>query len=440
MKKISVIGFSIALTLAAAAAPSVFAADLVDVYREARAQDAQYASAKAVYLAGVEKLPQGRAGLLPLVNLSGDITRVKTEPQGFPSSTFTTRGYTLTLTQPLFRLQNLATYEQAKQQVVQAEAQFATAEQDLISRVAQAYFDVLLAQDNVELSGAQKMAIAEQLAQAKRNFEVGTATITDTNDAQARYDLAVAQEIADQNNLEVRKQALKQLINRLPDRLATLRETVDFPGPKPNNMEAWVGAATEKSYSIIAQQAGYEIATQQVRFARAGHLPTLDLVGSYNDQRNGTSLGLSERIDLKTQQIGVQLNVPLYAGGSVNSRVREAIALQEKANQDLESTKRTVAFNTRQAYLGVTNGIAQVKAREQSLISTQTSLDSTKLGREVGVRTGVDVLNSQQQLFQARRDLFQARYNVILGELQLKAAAGQLSEPDLEEINRLLAR
>jgi outer membrane protein len=438
MKKNSVTRLSVALALLIA--PPIFAADLLDVYREARAQDAQFASAQAAYQAGVEKLPQGRAGLLPLINLGGDVTRVRSETPGFPTNTFTTRGYTLTLTQPLFRLQNLATYEQSKQQVVQAEAQFGAANQDLISRVAQAYFDVLLAHDNVELSGAQKMAIAEQLAQAKRNFEVGTATITDTNDAQARYDLAVAQEIADQNNLEVKKQALKQLINRLPDTLATLRENVEFPGPKPSNMEEWVQVSTEKSFTIIVQQAGYEIARQQVRFARAGHLPTLDLVGSYGDTTNATAGAFGERLDLKTQQIGVQLNVPLYAGGSVNSRVREATALQDKAAQDLESTKRTVAFNTRQAYLGVTNGIAQVKAREQALVSSQTSLDSTKLGREVGVRTGVDVLNSQQQLFQARRDLFQARYNVILGELQLKAAAGQLSEADLEEINRLLMR
>jgi outer membrane protein len=437
MKKNAATGLTLALAFLIA--PAGFAADLLDVYREARAQDAQFASAQAAYQAGVEKLPQGRAGLLPLINLGGNVTRVRTEAPGLDTRTFTSRGYTLTLTQPLFRLQNLATYEQSKQQVVQAEAQFALANQDLISRVAQAYFDVLLGQDNVQLSGAQKVAIAEQLAQAKRNFEVGTATITDTNDAQARYDLAVAQEISDENNLEVKKQALKQLLNRLPDTLATLRETVDFPGPKPSNMEEWVQVSTDKSFSIIVQQAGYEIARQQVRFARAGHLPTLDLVGSYSDTTNATT-SLGGSVDLKSQQIGVELNVPLYAGGSVNSRVREAIALQDKAAQDLESTKRTVAFNTRQAYLGVTNGIAQVKAREQALVSSQTSLDSTKLGREVGVRTGVDVLNSQQQLFQARRDLFQARYNVILGELQLKAAAGQLSEADLEEINRLLVR
>ena len=438
MNKDSVKALNIALAFAFA--QPIFADDLLEVYAEAKAQDAQFASAQAAYQAGVEKLPQGRAGLLPAVNLSGNAARVWVQPQGFDSSTYTTRGYTLTLTQPLFRLQNLATYEQAKQQVIQAEAQFASAQQDLISRVAQAYFDVLLAQDNVELSAAQKVAIAEQLAQAKRSFEVGTATITDTNDAQARYDLAVAQEISDQNNLEVKKQALKQLINRLPDKLATLKETVEFPGPKPSNMDDWVQAATERNYSIVVQQAGYEIAKQQVRFARAGHYPTLDLVGSYGDQTNATTSIFGDRIDLKTQQIGVQLNLPLYAGGAVNSRVREAAALQDKASQDLESTRRSVAFGTRQAFLGVTNGIAQVKAREQALVSSQISLDSTKLGRDVGVRTGVDVLNSQQQLFQTRRDLFQARYNVILGELQLKAAAGQLSEADLEEINRLLAK
>lgn len=432
MKRISVL-------VALALAQPVLAADLLQIYQDAKVQDATIASAKAAYDAGQERVPQGRAGLLPFVNLTGNVTRVESEPTGLPSQSVTTRGYTLSLTQPLFRAQNWATYDQAKQQVLQSAAQFSAAQQDLILRVAQAYFDVLLAQDNVTVSQSQKTAISEQLAQAKRNFEVGTATITDTNEAQARFDQAIAQEIVDQNDLEIKHQALQQLINRLPDRLSPLKDQLALPLPKPNNIKDWVSAAEQNNQTLTTLRAGVEIAKQEVTKQKAGHLPTVDLVASYADNRNAITSGFGVSADLTTKQIGVQVTVPLYAGGATQSRIREALANQEKSTQDLEVNRRVVSQTTRTAFLGVTSGVSQVAALEQALKSAQVSLDSTKLGREVGVRTSLDVLNAEQQLTLAQRNLLQARYNVILNQLRLKAAAGQLTDGDVAEVNSLLA-
>jgi outer membrane protein len=418
-----------------------FSADLFQLYQEAKVQDATFASAQAAYQAGVERLPQGRAGLLPTLTASANASRNESEPEGLlPTTAFNMVGYTLSLTQPLFRMQNWATYDQAKQQVLQAEAQFSNAQQELILRVAQAYFDVLLAQDNVTVSLAQKSAISEQLAQAKRNFEVGTATITDTNEAQARYDQAIAKEIADQNDLEIRRQALQQLVSRIPERLSPLRDQLELPRPSPDNIGEWVNASEKNNQTLTFLRASVEIARSEVTKQRAGHMPTLDLVASYSDTRNGIANAFGERIDIKTSQVGVQLTLPLYAGGATQSRVREALANRDRSGYDLEANRRSVAQTTRTAYLGVTSGVTQVKALEQALKSSQVSLDSTKLGREVGVRTSLDVLNAEQQVFQARRDLLQARYNVILNQLNLKAAAGQLIEGDLAEVNNLLVK
>jgi outer membrane protein len=416
------------------------AADLLQIYQEAKTQDATFASAQATYQANLERLPQGRAGLLPTVSLSGNVSRTYVEPDGFSRTDYDSSGYTLSLTQPLVRLQNWATYGQAKQQVLQAEAQFSTAQQDLILRVAQAYFDVLLADDNVGVSQSQKTAISEQLAQAKRNFEVGTATITDTNEAQARYDQAIAKEIADQNDLEIKRQALQQLISKIPDQLLPLKDQLALPLPTPNNINEWVTASEKNNQTLTVLRAASEIAKSEVQKQRAGHLPTVDLVASYSNNRNGFADFSGDRTDLKSSQVGIQVTVPIYAGGATQSRVREALANKDKSNYDLEANRRTVAQSTRTAFLGVTSGTTQVRALEQALKSSQVSLDSTKLGREVGVRTSLDVLNAEQQVFQARRDLLQARYNVILNQLKLKAAAGQLNESDVAEVNNLLAK
>jgi len=413
------------------------AANLVDIYREAQQQDAAFASARAAYQAGQEKLPQGRALLLPTLGLAADTTANKVDRAG-TTSDFNSHGYSLSLSQPVYRKQNWAQFQQAKSQVSQAEAQFASARQDLILRVAQAYFDVLQAEDNVALAGAQKASIAEQLEQAKRNFEVGTVTIVDTHEAQSRYDLSASQEIAAQNDLEVKKHALLQIVARIPESLAELSDKLPLSQPEPNDMGKWVESAQQFSPVLQVQRAALEIANQEVERNRAGHYPTLDVVASYRDATNGSVSFGGASGESKSSAIGLQLNLPIFQGGAVSSRVREALANREKARQDLELADRQVAQQTRQAFLGVTSGMAQVKALEQALVSSQSSLDSTKLGQEVGVRTNVDVLNAQQQFYSARRDLLQARYNYILSELKLRASVGTLTEEDLEQVNRWL--
>jgi outer membrane protein len=426
----------------------VHAADLLEVYRQALSQDAVYASAQAVWQAGQEKLPQGRALLLPSVNVTGNTTynQINTQVRN-PSvpgiqSQFNSNGITISLIQPLYNKQSIDQYLESKSQLAQSDAQLSVATQDLIVRVSQAYFDVLAAQDNLDFVSAQKAAIAEQLASAKRNFEVGTATITDTNDAQARYDLVTSQEIAALNDLEVKKQALAQIIGSMPASLKLLSTDLPLSLPEPNDMGRWVGAAQANSPQIKVQEAALEVAKREVERNRGGHYPTINLVGSYGQNGTGASNLANGTVtianDTTSKQIGVQLNMPIYQGGGQQSLVRQAIANQEKAKQDLENARRSVTYSTRQAFLGVTSGVAQVKALGQALVSNQTSLDSTKLGREVGVRTEVDVLNAQQLLYSAKRDLAQARYNFILSQLRLKSAAGQLSEDDLAEINRWL--
>jgi outer membrane protein len=428
---------SLPFALLALLASPVYAANLMEVYREAQQQDAAYASARAALEAGQEKAPQGLALLLPSVNLGANTTWNEVESPTIDRQ-YNSNGYNLSLTQPIYRKQNFAQYQQSKSQVAQAEALFAVARQDLIVRVAQAYFDVLLAQDNVALAGAQKAAIGEQLEMAKRNFEVGTVTITDTHEAQARYDLTTAQEIAAQNDLEIRNRALQLILGKIPAHLNALSDKLPLVLPEPNDMTKWVAQAEQQSPQIAIQREALAIATQEVERNRAGHHPTLDLVAGHGRNSSSSTFTLGQTIT--SQTIGLQFNLPIYQGGSVSSKVREALANQEKARQDLELGNRQAALQTRQAFLGVTSGLAQVKALEQALVSSQSSLDSTRLGQEVGVRTNVDVLNAQQQFFTAKRDLSQARYNYILNQLKLKSAVGVLQDEDIEQVNRWLGK
>jgi outer membrane protein len=426
-----------ALALLAALGPA-HAADLLTVYRDSQVSDPVYQSARAQYMATIEKLPQARAGYLPLIAGSVSMFRNHGDREGLPDRDFTTKTYAITLAQPIFRMQNWIAITQAQQQVIQAEAILAATQQDLVLRVAQAYFDVLLAQDNVALSETQNTAISEQLAQAKRNFEVGTATIVDTLEAQARYDQTVAKAIADKNDLEVKRRALQVLLGKLPDGLTPLREPLRLGEPQPNDIEAWVAAAQDSSFTIANARANYEFFRQEVARQRAGHLPTLDLSGSYARVDDPTSALPPIGTLANNAAIGLTLSIPIYSGGLVQSRVREALANRDRAEQDLENVRRNVAQAVRSNFLNVTSGISQVRALEQALASTQSQLDSTILGRDVGVRTSVDVLNAQQQVFQTRRDLQQARYNYLLNTLRLKQAAGQLDEPDVQEVNRAL--
>lgn len=419
-------------------------ADLVEIFRLAQSADAVYGSARASWTAAQEKLPQGRSGLLPSASVAGS-TQLNDRSISFRNNSvpeqndrFNSNALSLSITQPIYRRQNMVVFEQAKTQLEQAEALLALAGQDLITRVAQAYLDVLLAQDNVALTGAQKTAIAEQLAQAKVSFEVGTATITDTHEAQARYDLSVSQEIAARSDLEIKTRALDQLIGRAAPALAPLSPALKLLSPEPAAMDKWVDEARSNNHQVRAAQSGATLANQEVERNRGAHYPTLDAFATWSENRSGAGTLGGPGTDINNKIIGLQLAVPIYQGGLVSSRVREAMANEDKARQDLESARRTAELNTRQNYLGVTSGIAQVKALEAALTSSQSALDSTRLGREVGVRTQVDVLNAQQQLFSARRDLAQAKYNYILSTLRLKAAVGRLAEEDLSAVSAWL--
>ncbi|MFZ2294772.1 MAG: TolC family outer membrane protein [Polaromonas sp.] len=435
------------LTLAIASTLMAFtplaqAQSLVDLYESARAFDATYQSAKLQYDANLAKADQAKAGILPSAGLSAGVSRTgfeNTNPQ--MDRSFNSQNATLSATQPLYRPANWATYEQGLKQVELARAQLETAEQDLIVRTSQAYFDVLAAQDTLTFVRAQKEAVAEQLASAKRNFEVGTSTITDTREAQARYDLVTAQEIAAENDLRVKKIALDQLVGITESQPKPLLAPVNLPPVVPADVTTWVEQSQTVHPSIRQARSNVDIAELEVKKAEAGHKPTLDATASYNVTKNPSSTaqsGISSRAN--TSNVGLLLNVPLFAGFSVQNRVRETLSLRDKASSDLEGARRAVAQSTRTAYFGVESGQGQVKALEAAELSSQSALDANKLGYQVGVRINIDVLNSQSQLFQTKRDLAQARYNVLLGGLRLRQANGTLTPEDLKQINALLAK
>ena len=419
------------------------AADLIQVYQQALANDATYASARAALAAGQERTTQGRSQLLPVIGLGGSSTKTNGDftsksddpfaPESGPRDSNRNQ-WALSLSQPLFRWDRWESYQQSKLSQASTEAVFAQAQQDLITRVSQAYFDVLTAQDNLSSIQAQKSATTEQLASAKRNFEVGTQTITDTHEAQAAYDLVVAQEFAAINDLEVRRAALQQIIGAVPGSLSTLRPGVTIGAPQPASIDPWISSAEQQNYSVVGAQLNLEIAKREITRNRAGHLPTLDLVASKGrDSTPGSGIN-------KANSIGVQWNVPIFNGFAVTSKVRESIALEDKARNDLEATRRAAAQNARTAYLGVNSGLAQVRALEAAEVSSKSALDSNKLGYQVGVRINIDVLNAQRQLYSTQRDLSRARYDTIMNGLRLKSAAGTLKEADLVPVNDLLVK
>ncbi|MEW6292626.1 MAG: TolC family outer membrane protein [Pseudomonadota bacterium] len=434
----------IALTFAGSAL-SAQSADLLQAYRDATAYDAQFAAARAARAAGLEKLPQGRAGLLPTLGLSANTTWNDVESTARSTGVTTGRdynsnGWSVALSQPLFRWQNWVGFKQSELAVALAEMQFAQAGQDLILRVSQAYFDVLLAQETLATAQAQKTAFAEQLEAAKRNFEVGTATITDTHEAQARHDLAVASEIAAENDLAVKRQALRTLTGKEADTLKGLRPGVQIGAPQPADIGQWVSSAEAGNLGVQIAQTSLDVSGREIEKQRAGHYPTLDLVATHGKTGSGFSSSslTGGGVDTKSSTIGLQLAVPLFAGGAVSSKEREAAALSEKARADLDNARRQASLGAKQAYLGVNAGLAQVRALEAGVASSRLAVESNKLGYEVGVRINIDVLNAQSQLFDTQQKLAKARLDTLIAQLRLKAAAGTLAEADLAAINALL--
>ena len=431
----------LSLALSAVFCAPVHAQSLLQLVDAARGYDTVWQAAKLQLDAASSRAEQARAGLLPSVGLSAGVSRANTEvtrpPVDFSGSA---QNVGLSASQPLYRPANRINFQQGQRGIDVARAQLEAATQDLLVRVSQAYFDVLAAQDTLTFVQAQKAAVSEQLASAKRNFEVGTSTVTDSREAQSRYDLVIAQEIAAKNDLRVKKLALDQLVGITGTQPVALAQPVQLPSVQPDDVAAWVQTAQDQQPGVRQAQIALDIARLETRKAGTGHLPTVDLQAGYNIARNPngtvTTPGMNSRTN--NASVGVALNLPLFAGFAVQNRIKETLALEEKAQADLETTRRNVAQATRAAFFGVQSGQGQVRALEAAEASSQSALDANKLGYQVGVRINIDVLNAQSQLFQTKRDLAQARYNVLLGTLKLRQAAGSLSEDDVAAINRLL--
>jgi outer membrane protein len=433
-----------------ALAGTAHAQGLTELYQAARGYDAAYLSARALAESAPYRAAQSDSLHRPNISLAGSATRTDGSTSGLnifnqrsdSSRDSNNKQLAINARQALFNRANDATVEQSRRSLEGSLAELQVAEQDLLVRVAQAYFDVLAAQDTLTTTRASKQAIAEQLASAKRNFEVGTATITDTREAQARFDLATAQEIAADNDLRTKRIALDQLVGRSGVQPSPLRQPVRLPDAlAPAGIDAWVDASRTLHPQVQRAQAALEIARLETEKARANGLPTLDLVGSVaRSNVNGAGVQTSSSNGTtQTRSVGVQLNLPLYAGGSIQNRVEETLRLEDKARNDLEAAQRSVALQTRQLWSAVQSGRAQVGALEAAESSSRLALEATQLGYRVGVRVNLDVLNAQTQLYSTQRDLYKARYDLLVGALRLRQAAGLLEPGDLQPVEAMLA-
>jgi outer membrane protein len=441
---------TIALVVAAIGT-NVHAQSLQELYEAARAYDATYLAAKSVAQAAEYRAAQVDALGRPRASLGASATQARNYPDQVLSSVVTGAGVqvvrgpnssaanaALNGSYPLYNQNNRVAIQQAQRSLDAAAADLETAEQDLIVRLAQAYFDVLTAQEALTITRAAKVAITEQLASAKRNFEVGTATITDTRESQARFDLATAQEIAADNDLRAKRIALDQLVGRSGVAPKGLAAPVVLPPTVPANPDDWVSRADAEHPLIQRARAGYDVAKLETERARAANSPTLDAVGSLSNNQAGPSFG--DLTSKSTASVGLLFNMPLYTGGLNENRIKEALSLEEKSRNDLDGTQRGVAQATRTAYFGVQSGIAQVTALEAAESSTKLALEATRLGFKVGIRVNLDVLNAERDLFQTQFDLAKARYAVLLGSLKLRQAAGLLKGDDVRALSQVLAK
>lgn len=413
------------------------AADLLQIYREALQHDARFAAAQAQYQAGLEQRVQRRAGLLPQLSMDAQNTWNQTQYEaagGVVEHRQQNSTYSIQLVQPLFRWQSWVLYQQGRQLTALAASRQNIAYQELVLRVAEVYFNVLNAEDVFSAVMQLRAADAEQLASARKNFELGNVSIADVHEAQAGFDRSLSQSIKAESDLELARHALARVIGRQPERLSRLRTGVAIEAPQPNRAEAWVEAATRSNFNVQAQELLLHIASNEVRSRQAEHLPTLDLVASQN---------MHERPNLGTERsesasIGLRLSMPLYGGGRTRSAVREAQALQIQAEAELEDARQAAALAAREAWLGIVGGMAQVRALEAATRSAQSAVDANRLGYKVGVRISVDVLEVQSQFSDTVQQLSRARYDTVLSLLRLKAAAGTLSETDIRAVSALL--
>jgi outer membrane protein len=434
--RVGLIGACALLSLCAAT--TVQAANLGAIYALALANDPQFAAAVQTAAAGREKSAQGRALLRPTVGVNGYARRNDDSSSSYAGqASYNSGNIALNASQPLFRLANYAAYQQGELQAQLADRQLDLARQDLLVRIARSYFDVLQAQDALATVRGQRDAFDGQLAQARRSFEVGLAPVTDLNEAQARFDLTLAQEIAAVNDLEVRRRALEKAIGREIPALATLDADANIDILDESLLNDLSGSAAQQALPVAIGGLSEQIARQEVARQQAGHTPTVDLVASVGENRNGNYSQVGKQ-RTSSASIGIELSIPLYEGGAVSSRAREAASNLGRAQSDLDNARRQATLDARQALLGVRNGVALDKALRKAVTSGETQVRSTRRGLDVGLRTRVDVLNAEQQLYTTRRDLSAARYQALASGLLLKAAAGALREDDLRSLDALL--
>ena len=422
------------------------AADLLEIYHLAQANDPTFEAALHGYEAAQEKSPQALAGNLPSVTLTGN--RNFTDARAsFNGSIPNKRGvyawtWTLQLTQPIMRPQNILAYYESEAQVDAAQAEFAQAEQDMILRVAQAYFDALVAQETVASAEAQLKAMQEQEVVAKRGFELGTASITDSDEARSKAEQARAQLIAARNDLENKLADIEKLTGQPVAMLTGLKPTMVAPTPEPSDVSQWVEQAKDNNPAVRAQFSALRAAGYTVKKAKAENFWTLDFVGSYGANYSSGSVIIPSPYEtrVKSSEAGIQFTVPIFAGGLNSSHMREAVANQGKLSAQLEEARRKAGADAKQAYAGIVNGVAQTEALQSAVESGESSVKDNQAGYKLGLRINSDVLNAQQQLFASKRDLAKARYDTLFAGLKLKAAAGVLSESDVQVINGLLAQ
>ena len=435
---------AVAWAACAVLAMPAHAQNLADLYEAARGFDSALQSAKAQLDANQYKVDQARAAFLPRVALVAGVSAtylaVAPDPSPVSDRGFGAANAAVNGLYSLYAPVNRVNVDLAGKSISQAQAQLALVEQDLVLRVAQAYFDVLAANDSLTFVRAQKEAVAQQLASAKRNFEVGTSTITDTREAQARFDLVIAQEIAAENDLRVKRLTLDQVVGKGGTEPKAVALPLVLPAILPADVDSWVQQAQQDHPNVRLAQTGLDVAILETEKARAGDKPTLDLVGKIDSTRNQGSSVSSTGTWVGSGTVGLNFNLPLYSGNLVQNRIRETLALEEKFRSDVEGARRAVSQATRATYYGLLSGQGQVKALEAAEVSSQSALDANKLGYQVGVRINIDVLNAQSQLFQTKRDLAKARYDVLVGSLRLRQANGTLRAEDLQGINALLLK
>lgn len=420
--------------------------DLLDIYRLALRNDPTFEVARYTLKAAQEKYPQALAGLLPTVNANGanNVTRAQDQFSTSPSISRDVHAWnwSLQLTQPLIRMQNVYAYDEAKVALEQAQAQYNQAEQDMILRITQAYFGVMASREGIKVAEVELSATGEQLELAKHGFDKGVAAITDVHEAQSRVDLARSHLVEAQNELDAKSAELGKIVDEVPEQLAALGPSVPIPPPQPNDQQVWIKQARDNNPAVRAAQSGLLVAEAAVGKTRAEHTPTLDLVASYGENYASGSATMPTDLASRGQNklIGVQFTIPLFAGGGTSSHVAEVMANKYRAGAELEVARRQAATDARVAFAAVVNGLSQITALESAVESSQSSVTGNQVGYKLGIYNNVKVLDAEQQLYTAKRDLVKARYETLFQALKLKAAAGILNGEDMISCNALLVR